>query len=367
MPPGRKSIIENMRKVLIVASSQADASALAAHCHRAKIEPVICEKPDRVLGMIAALPSLSGVVISCAPDNGEDIDLVRSLRALPQLAPTPILFVMARDDAALARNALIAGATEVCNSAVPECLDVALAAIGVEPQVGRHSGRALIIEDDPDIASLIAVVCDMLGLDTDLVDSAGKALELLQKQPYQIVVSDVILVGRETGIDVVRRIRQMPGEQARVPILASSSYDDTARRLEILRSGANDYLPKPFLVEELFWRLRNLLEHPDASPSASSAASTAASDETHHAGATASVLTARETEIAEAVSQGLSDKDIAEKLGISFWTVRSHINRIFNKLDLFNRASLVKYVLQDRAAKDEPPKAAATRGKRTSN
>lgn len=341
MPAERKSIIENMRTVLIVESSPAAASALTAQCRRMQMEPVVCKEADRVLSTIPTLPRIAGIVIGPALNDGEGIDLLRRLRALPQFAATPILYVLAKDDADLARNALIVGATEVCGKTMPECLEVALAAIGAEPQIGRHDGRALIVEDDPDIARLMVAVCDTLGLAADLADSVDQALALLHEQSYQIVISDVILVGRETGIDVVRRIRRLPGEQAQVPILATSSYDDTARRLEILRSGADDYLPKPFLVEELFLRLRNLLEYPRAMPAALPAAG-----EARHAGTAASVLSAREIEIAEAVSQGLADKDIAEKLGISFWTVRSHINRIFSKLGLYNRASLVKYMLE---------------------
>lgn len=350
MSSARKLIAEKVRTALIVESSPAYASALAAHCQRMQLEPIVCNGIGQALDKIPILPRIACIAIGSTLADGEGINLVYSLRSLPQLAATPILFISAEDDAALARNALIAGATEVCNQAMPQCMESALTAIGSEPQISRCSGRALVIEDDPVFARLIASVCDKLGIAVDLADSVNKALARLRKRPYQMVVSDVILTGRETGIDMVRRIRQMPGEVARTPILVTSSHNDTARRLEILRSGADDYLPKPFLAEELFWRLRNLLGHTDIAPSSLPAASEPANDGMHLAGSAHGTLTARETEIAQAVSQGLSDKEIALKLDISFWTVRSHINRIFSKLDLFNRASLVKYMLQHQPA-----------------
>lgn len=347
MPAVRKSPVVKSRSVLIVESSRAHAGMLAAHCRELEMTPVVCEVAGQALAMAASLPDVAGIVIGAAVD-GEGIELIQGLRMLPSLASTPILFVVADDGTAQVRAALVAGATEVCGMAAQHCLENALSAMAAGLGAPSQGGRALIIEDDTFFARLIAVVCGKLGIAVDLASSVEQAFDLFQKHRYQAVVSDVLLIGRETGIDLVRRIRQLPDERARVPILVISNYNDTARRLEVLRCGADGYLSKPFLAEELFWRLRNLLERAGAPLAADQAAP--ANDDAPPDAAAPGTLSERETEIARAVAQGLSDKKIAEQFGISFWTVRSHINRIFSKLGLANRAGLVKYMMQRQLA-----------------
>ena len=66
--------------------------------------------------------------------------------------------------------------------------------------------------------------------------------------------------------------------------------------------------------------------------------------------ATAKVeLTPRETEILELISQGFADKEIADKLNISYWTVRVHVKHIYEKLHVRSRTEAMKLHLSDRA------------------
>lgn len=339
MPAAINLTAEKSRSTLIVESSRSYASILAAHCRQLHMEPVVCDSIGQALTHIPTLPNIASITVAAHLKDGEGIDLIYSLRAQPHLASTPILFITSHEGEEIARTALVAGATEVCVKTAHQCVEEALSAISVEPGNPLSGGRALIVEDDGALARLLASVCAKLGLTVDLADSVEQAMALFHEQRYQVVVSDVILTSNKTGLDLVRQIRQMPDVRARVPVLVTSSYNDTARRLEILRSGADTFLAKPFLAEEMFWRLRNLLERvcPEPTPEP-----TALPNGT----SPRSALSEREIEIAEAVAQGLSDKEIALRLTISFWTVRSHINRIFSKLGLFNRASLVKYMMQ---------------------
>jgi len=354
----RKSTAEQSRSVLIVESSRAYAAMLAAYCRQMRLAPVVCDGIGPSLGRIPTLPHIAGITVGAALDDGDGLDLIYRLRALPHLASTPILFITADDDAALARAALIAGATEVCRKTTHRCVENALSTIGAVSNAPRRNGRLLVIENDPALGRLIASVCSQLGIGVDPVKSVDQGLALFHQRRYLAVVSDVILAGRETGIDLVRRIRRIPDDRARVPILVTASHDDTARRLELLRCGADDYLAKPLLAEELFWRLHNLLRRAEIGTPLAPAKIASANDDAPLAASAHNVLSERETEIAQAITQGLSDKAIALKFGISFWTVRSHINRIFSKLGLFNRVGLVKFMIQQ-----HPPEAMPLRTK----
>jgi len=121
-----------------------------------------------------------------------------------------------------------------------------------------------------------------------------------------------------------------------MPILVISGFDDVARRVEALRIGADDFLAKPFAEEELVWRLQRITQgRPGSEPEVSRAAIPDMAFWQQHG------LSSRESEICEALIRGVNDKQIASDLDISFWTVRTHISRIFSKLGVLNRRELM--------------------------
>jgi two-component system cell cycle response regulator len=68
------------------------------------------------------------------------------------------------------------------------------------------------------------------------------------------------LLGMETGFSVIRAVRESAGKKSLTPVLAMSSFDNKARKVEVLRNGANDFITKPVLAEELEARVSNLLK-----------------------------------------------------------------------------------------------------------
>jgi two-component system cell cycle response regulator len=98
-----------------------------------------------------------------------------------------------------------------------------------------------------------------LGLTADLFDCAEEALKSLATTRYDLVLTDYLLAGQGTGLSLIRAIRSENNHGAPLSILAMSSMDDPARKIEILRAGANDFVVKPILKEELEVRIRNLL------------------------------------------------------------------------------------------------------------
>ena len=92
---------------------------------------------------------------------------------------------------------------------------------------------------------------------TDNNSAVSAALEVGLTLPPDLVVTDIVLEGELSGLGLVRAIRAMQESRGRIPVLALSGLEDLARRIEILRLGANDYITKPINIE----RLKEEIDH----------------------------------------------------------------------------------------------------------
>lgn len=117
--------------------------------------------------------------------------------------------------------------------------------------------HVLLVEDNPDLmAFLSAALADRYRVSraTDGVP----ALALARLDPPDIIVSDIMMPGMD-GLTLLRSLRA-DVQTSHIPVLLLSAKSDRASRLEGLLTGADDYLTKPFVVEELRIRVQNLLE-----------------------------------------------------------------------------------------------------------
>lgn len=121
------------------------------------------------------------------------------------------------------------------------------------------SGTVLLVEDSEATAQFCTQLMSAMGLVVEVADSGERAIDVLCHRRFTLVVADFMLSGIKTGLDVIRFVRSRDGRLGRTPILALSANDNAGRRIEILRAGANDYVQKPVLPEELEVRLRNLI------------------------------------------------------------------------------------------------------------
>jgi len=115
--------------------------------------------------------------------------------------------------------------------------------------------RALVIEDERKIATLVRRVLVEAGFAVDVLHQGDEALEAARATPYEILVLDIMLPGLD-GLSVLRRLR---AESNAVPVLLLSARGETYEKVEGLNLGADDYLAKPFASEELLARVRALL------------------------------------------------------------------------------------------------------------
>ncbi len=128
----------------------------------------------------------------------------------------------------------------------------------------QGGGRVLVIEDEPDIAALIAYHLTRRGYRVETASTGREGIAALAREVADLVVLDVMLPGI-SGLDVLRSVRS-EGPARDVPVLvltARRSQDDRILGLEL---GADDYLTKPFSPKELLLRVEAILRRSRQAP-----------------------------------------------------------------------------------------------------
>ena len=120
------------------------------------------------------------------------------------------------------------------------------------------TARLLMIEDDARLAGMVGEYLRQSGYVLTHAGDGESGLAMLQDAPVDLVILDLMLPGID-GLEVCRRIRALPGEDARVPVLMLTAKGDPMDRIIGLELGADDYLPKPFEPRELLARIRAVL------------------------------------------------------------------------------------------------------------
>jgi two-component system OmpR family response regulator len=123
--------------------------------------------------------------------------------------------------------------------------------------------RVLVVEDEPLIAEVVARTLEREGLAADVVGDGDAALTAAGSEQYQLIVLDLMLPGRD-GLEVCREIRRA---DAQTPIIMLTARDALEDKVLGLDSGADDYVTKPFELEELLARVRSLLRRARPTPS----------------------------------------------------------------------------------------------------
>jgi two-component system response regulator MprA len=113
----------------------------------------------------------------------------------------------------------------------------------------------LVTDDDRAVREALERALQLAGYDVELASDGDSALAAIERRTPDAVVLDIMMPGID-GLDVTRRLRRTGN---RVPILLLTARDTVGDRVDGLDAGADDYLPKPFALEELLARIRALL------------------------------------------------------------------------------------------------------------
>ena len=118
--------------------------------------------------------------------------------------------------------------------------------------------RVLVVDDEEHIRELLSLGLSMNGFEVEQVASGRAALDVIERDPPSLVVLDVMLPDLD-GFTVAKRLRQTERAGTRVPVIFLTARDTTAEKIEGLRLGSDDYMTKPFSVEELVERVKAVL------------------------------------------------------------------------------------------------------------
>jgi DNA-binding response OmpR family regulator len=115
--------------------------------------------------------------------------------------------------------------------------------------------RILVVEDERKIARFVQKGLKEFGFAVDVIGRGDQALEIILDNPFEAIVLDIMLPGRD-GLSILRDLRERSNA---VPVLILTARGEVREKVEGLDLGADDYLAKPFAIEELAARLRALI------------------------------------------------------------------------------------------------------------
>jgi DNA-binding NarL/FixJ family response regulator len=201
-----------------------------------------------------------------------------------------------------------------------------------------------IVEDNADLRGTLARVINRASGHQCVgqYGDAESALEGLPKDKPQVVLMDINLPGMN-GVECVRRLKQrLPGTL----VVMLTAYEDTENIFGSLEAGASGYLLKRSKSAEILEAIKEVMD--GGSPmTAHIARKVVHSFQARGASPQATEnLAEREREVLDLLSQGFMYKEIADKLGISFETVRTYIRRIYEKLHVRSRTEAVAKALR---------------------
>ena len=194
-------------------------------------------------------------------------------------------------------------------------------------RTGSAAARALVVDDDPGLLGLLERLLELEDLDVTAVMSGEAALAAAREERPDLAILDVNLPGL-SGYEVCRALRELYGPTLPI-VFVSGARTEPYDRVAGLLLGADDYLVKPFALDELLARVRALLRR-------------AAGERPR-----ASRLTAREQQVLQLLAEGLTQRDISDTLVISPRTAGKHIERILEKLEVRSRTQAVAVAYRD--------------------
>ncbi|MCK9389078.1 MAG: diguanylate cyclase [Sulfuritalea sp.] len=246
-----------MSKALIVDPSRVVTSILSSLFARHGMEPCAIASGHEALKVVKTEP----VEFMCfAYELGDmtGIDFFIRAKAEKILHNAPSVLFATSHDKDIVDRAIEAGVTE-CFSKYQMADFERFVEKFAAANRRRIAGSILLVEDSASMAMYCRQVLENMGLNVDVCESAEEAADRFARGNYDLVVADYKLAGTETALWLVRAVRGTAGRKSMTPILVMSGLDDITRKVEILRNGANDFVAKPPVAEELEVRVVNLL------------------------------------------------------------------------------------------------------------
>ncbi|HEX3157638.1 MAG TPA: response regulator [Gemmatimonadaceae bacterium] len=187
-----------------------------------------------------------------------------------------------------------------------------------------------VVDDDESMLVGLASLLRAAGYRVEAFHSALAFVEMPSRRPACVVLD--LLMPELTGADLQRRL--LLGTDP-LPIIFISGYDDVSAAVEVMKAGALDFLRKPVSADDLLGAVERAIAHDRTTQ-----AERIESDRLH---ARLARLTVREQEVLHEVVQGLLNKQVGARLGITERTVKRHRGMVMHKLGVASIAELVRF------------------------
>ncbi len=128
--------------------------------------------------------------------------------------------------------------------------------------VSVSTTSVVVVEDEPDLADLVATYCRREGWEVSLASEGERALDIIRARRPDLVVLDIGLPGSMDGLEVCRELRKTSS----VPVLFLTARDSEVDRILGLELGADDYVTKPFSPREVVARIKAILRRGTSTP-----------------------------------------------------------------------------------------------------
>jgi len=237
----RKVIAKTLSSHINADSIEITAVGLA----RDALEVLACEKFDLITSSLL-LPDMYG------------LDLCKAVRGSPAHRFTPFIVVTAESHELLIREGFSAGVTDYYDKTHGFKNFVRFIQSLAEHYAGLV-GKVLYLEDNLTEARIMSAVMEHYGLDVVRVDSAERALEIIDES-FDLVVADFFLAGDMSGGDFLHNVRcGLRFAREEMPVLVMTGNEHNNMQAEIFRAGGNDFVTKPVVPEVLISRIRSML------------------------------------------------------------------------------------------------------------
>jgi len=198
-----------------------------------------------------------------------------------------------------------------------------------------ESANILLVDDNP---KYLRDALPFYGYSVDTALNGREAVKQLSKNSgkYDLVLLD-IMMPEMNGFETLKKIRKH-GDTKYIPVIMITAVSEEQKIIAGLKTGADDYIVKPFILPNLLARIEAVLRR-----SSWQKAPVSKSFEPEQGTVP---LTNREKDVLTLAAKGANNKEIAEKLVLREVTVKSHMNNIFKKLKVTNRTQAVLTALQ---------------------
>ncbi len=227
-----------------------------------------------------------------------------------------------------------------------------------------------ILVADDDFATRLSIVdyLEITGYSVIAAENGKEALGLVEEFQPHLIVTDITMPEMD-GYEFVRRVRTRPAFRL-LPVIFLTERTSTEERIRGYQMGCDNYLAKPFELPELGAVIRSLLDRyaliaqapsrsPDPEPMPADGRSTvkgkgeldfltqnSETGDRPSPSQNSPILTQREREVLDLLTEGLSNIQIGDRLHLSPRTVEKHVSSLFRKTQSNNRAELVRFAME---------------------